>query len=144
MPKSLGIEVIVTDHHLPGNLLPEAVAIVNPNQPGCDFPSKNLAGVGVAFYLLSALRAELRLQNWFTGQGLVEPNMANWLDLVALGTVADVVPLDQVNRALVHQGLLRIRTGRCRPGIQALLRIAGKKPEPSSGCGSRLCGGSST
>jgi single-stranded-DNA-specific exonuclease len=126
--KSLGIEVIVTDHHLPGNLLPEAVAIVNPNQPGCDFPSKNLAGVGVAFYLLSALRAELRLQNWFTGQGLVEPNMANWLDLVALGTVADVVPLDQVNRALVHQGLLRIRTGRCRPGIQALLRIAGKNP----------------
>ena len=125
---SLGIEVIVTDHHLPGDVLPAAVAIVNPNQPGCDFPSKNLAGVGVAFYLLSALRAELRRQNWFAEQNRVEPNMASWLDLVALGTVADVVPLDQVNRALVYQGLLRIRSGRCRPGIQALLRIAGKNP----------------
>lgn len=125
---SLGIEVIVTDHHLPGAVLPAAVAIVNPNQPGCDFPSKNLAGVGVAFYLLSALRAELRRQNWFTEKNHAEPNMASWLDLVALGTVADVVPLDQVNRALVYQGLLRIRSGRCRPGIQALLRIAGKNP----------------
>ncbi len=125
---SLGIEVIVTDHHLPGAVLPAAVAIVNPNQPGCDFPSKNLAGVGVAFYLLSALRAELRRKNWFAEQNRVEPNMASWLDLVALGTVADVVPLDQVNRALVYQGLLRIRSGRCRPGIQALLRIACKNP----------------
>ena len=125
---NLGIEVIVTDHHLPGRLLPAAVAIVNPNQPGCEFPSKNLAGVGVAFYLLSALRAELRQQNWFSEQNRAEPNMANWLDLVALGTVADVVPLDQVNRALVYQGLLRIRSGHCRPGIQALLRIAGKNP----------------
>ena len=125
---SLGIEVIVTDHHLPGTVLPAAVAIVNPNQPGCEFPSKNLAGVGVAFYLLSALRAELRAQDWFVKQNRVEPNMASWLDLVALGTVADVVPLDQANRALVHQGLLRIRSGRCRPGIQALLRIAGKNP----------------
>ena len=125
---SLGIDVIVTDHHLPGAVLPAAAAIVNPNQPGCEFPSKNLAGVGVAFYLLSALRAELRLQNWFTDQKRVEPNMAGWLDLVALGTVADVVPLDQINRALVYQGLLRIRSGRCRPGIQALLRIAGKNP----------------
>ena len=125
---SLGIDVIVTDHHLPGAVLPAAAAIINPNQPGCEFPSKNLAGVGVAFYLLSALRAELRLQNWFVDQKRVEPNMANWLDLVALGTVADVVPLDQINRALVYQGLLRIRSGRCRPGIQALLRIAGKNP----------------
>ena len=122
----LGIQVIVTDHHLPGAILPDAAAIVNPNQPGCDFPTKNLAGVGVAFYLLSALRAELRKQDWFAQVGITEPNMASWLDLVALGTVADVVPLDQVNRALVYQGLMRIRAGKCRPGIQALLTIAGK------------------
>jgi len=126
---SLGIEVIVTDHHLPGAALPDAAAIVNPNQPGCDFPTKNLAGVGVAFYLLSALRAELRKQNWFAQNEIAEPNMATWLDLVALGTVADVVPLDQVNRALVYQGLMRIRAGQCRPGIQALLTIAGKSPQ---------------
>jgi len=124
----LGIRVIVTDHHLPGSQLPDAVAIVNPNQPGCHFPCKNLSGVAVAFYLLSALRARLRALNWFVEQNIPEPNMASWLDLVALGTVADVVPLDQVNRALVHQGLLRIRAGRARPGIQALLRIAGKNP----------------
>ena len=125
---TLGIEVIVTDHHLPGAVLPAATAIVNPNQPGCEFPTKNLAGVGVAFYLLSAFRGQLRKEDWFTQQQLPEPNMAHWLDLVALGTVADVVPLDQVNRALVYQGLLRIRAGRSRPGIQALLRIAGKNP----------------
>ena len=125
----LNIDVIVTDHHLPGKTLPEAWAIINPNQPGCVFPSKNLAGVGVAFYLLSGLRKTLRDIGWFTGNGMEEPNMAAWLDLVALGTVADVVPLDQVNRALVHQGLMRIRSGRCRPGIQALLRIAGKNPK---------------
>ena len=124
----LGIEVIVTDHHLPGSQLPDAVAIVNPNQQGCDFLSKNLAGVGVAFYLLIALRTELRQQQWFDQQQIAEPNLSQWLDLVALGTVADVVPLDQVNRALVHQGLLRIRSGHSRPGIQALLRIAGKNP----------------
>ena len=123
---SLGIDVVITDHHLPGAELPAAVAIVNPNQPDCGFPSKNLAGVGVAFYLLSALRAELRNQNWFIEQGIAEPNMATWLDLVALGTVADVVPLDQVNRALVQQGIMRIRAGECRPGILALLRIAGR------------------
>ena len=122
------IDVIITDHHLPGKQLPSAHAIVNPNQPGCDFPAKNLAGVGVAFYLLSALRAALREQDWFVQNGLSEPNMAAWLDLVALGTVADVVPLDQVNRILVHQGLERMRAGRCRPGIAALLRIAGKNP----------------
>ena len=124
----LAIEVIVTDHHLPGTQLPDAVAIVNPNQQGCDFPSKNLAGVGVAFYLLIALRTELRQQQWFDQQQIAEPNLSQWLDLVALGTVADVVPLDQVNRALVHQGLLGIRSGHSRPGIQALLRIAGKNP----------------
>ena len=124
----LGIDVIVTDHHLPGAVLPAAAAIVNPNQQGCEFPSKNLAGVGVAFYLLIALRAELRKQQWFELQQIPEPNLSQWLDLVALGTVADVVPLDQVNRALVHQGLLRIRAGHSRPGIQALLRIAGKNP----------------
>jgi single-stranded-DNA-specific exonuclease len=125
----LNIDVIVTDHHLPGKTLPEAWAIINPNQPGCVFPSKNLAGVGVAFYLLSGLRKTLRNIGWFTDNGMEEPNMAAWLDLVALGTVADVVPLDQVNRALVHQGLMRIRSGRCRPGIQALLRIADKNPK---------------
>lgn len=122
----LGIQVIVTDHHLPGQQLPQAAAIVNPNQPGCDFPGKNLAGVGVAFYLLSALRASLRDSGWFVEQQIAEPFMADWLDLVALGTVADVVPLDQANRALVHQGLLRIRAGKCRPGIEALLRVAGR------------------
>jgi single-stranded-DNA-specific exonuclease len=125
----LNIDVIVTDHHLPGKILPGAWAIINPNQPGCVFPSKNLAGVGVAFYLLSGLRKTLRDIGWFIDNGMEEPNMAAWLDLVALGTVADVVPLDQVNRALVHQGLMRIRSGRCRPGIQALLRIAGKNPK---------------
>ena len=122
----LGIEVIVTDHHLPGAVLPAAVAIVNPNQVGCEFPSKNLAGVGVAFYLLCAVRALLREQQWFAEQNITEPDMSQWLDLVALGTVADVVPLDQVNRILVHQGLIRIRAGQSRPGVQALLRIAGK------------------
>jgi len=124
----LGINVIVTDHHLPGSKLPDAAAIVNPNQPDCEFPCKNLAGVAVAFYLLSALRAKLRNINWFEKNTIPEPNMADYLDLVALGTVADVVPLDQVNRALVHQGLLRIRAGHARPGIKALLRIAGKNP----------------
>ena len=126
---ALGMQVIVTDHHLPGAVLPDAAAIVNPNQPGCTFVTKNLAGVGVAFYLLSALRGQLRRDNWFDENTIAEPNMATWLDLVALGTVADVVPLDQINRALVHQGLMRIRAGQCRPGIKALLTIAGKKPQ---------------
>ncbi len=124
----LGIKVIVTDHHLPGLKLPNAAAIVNPNQPGCEFPGKNLAGVAVAFYVLSALRAKLRELSWFEENSIQEPNMAHYLDLVALGTVADVVPLDQINRALVHQGLLRIRAGQGRPGINALLKIAGKNP----------------
>lgn len=123
----LGIAVVVTDHHLPGEQLPSADAIVNPNQPGCGFPSKNLAGVGVIFYVMNALRAELRQIGWFEENGIPEPNMASFLDLVALGTVADVVPLDHNNRILVAQGLERIRAGRCRPGIKALLEVAGKQ-----------------
>lgn len=125
--RELGIAVIVTDHHLPGSELPEADAIVNPNQPGCEFPSKNLAGVGVIFYVMNALRAELRQMGWFAESGIAEPNMASFLDLVALGTVADVVPLDHNNRILVSQGLQRIRAGAGRPGINALLEVAGKQ-----------------
>ncbi len=123
-----GWKVVVTDHHLPGERLPEADAIVNPNQPGCAFPSRNLAGVGVIFYLMLALRAHLRQRGWFGGRR-AEPNLAELLDLVALGTVADVVRLDHVNRTLVAQGLARIRAGRCRPGIRALLEVAGRAPE---------------
>lgn len=126
--RELGIAVVVTDHHLPGNELPEADAIVNPNQLGCEFPSKNLAGVGVIFYVMNALRAELRQLGWFAESGIAEPNMASFLDLVALGTVADVVPLDHNNRILVAQGLQRIRAGVARPGIMALLEVAGKAP----------------
>jgi len=126
LAKQLGMQVIVTDHHLPGAELPTADAIVNPNQPDDKFPSKMLAGVGVMFYLLMALRAELRNQNWFSLNNIVEPQLAQWLDIVALGTVADVVPLDQNNRILVSQGLARIRAGKCSPGILALLKVAGK------------------
>ena len=125
--KSLGITVIVTDHHLAAESLPIADAIVNPNQPGCGFLSKNLAGVGVAFYLMLALRAELKANGWLRQQGLPVPNLADLLDVVALGTVADVVPLDDNNRILVHQGLQRIRSDKCRPGIQAILEVAGKE-----------------
>lgn len=124
--KAAGMQVIITDHHLPGDDIPDADAIVNPNQNGCDFASKNLAGVGVAFYLLVALRAALSKQGWFEQQGLPAPNMADYLDLVALGTVADVVALDENNRVLVHQGLQRMRAGRLRPGIQALIDISGR------------------
>ncbi|MCK9563677.1 MAG: single-stranded-DNA-specific exonuclease RecJ [Bacteroidales bacterium] len=124
--RAAGLRVIVTDHHLPGSQLPAADAIVNPNQPGCGFPTRNLAGVGVIFFLLTALRTRLRESGWFSEQGIAEPNMATWLDLVALGTVADVVPLDRVNRVLVHQGLQRMRAGVCRPGILALLEVAGR------------------
>jgi single-stranded-DNA-specific exonuclease len=124
-----GIRVLITDHHLPGAMLPAADAILNPNQPGCGFPSKNLAGVGVIFYLLSSLRTRLKERGWFAERNLPEPVMAELLDLVALGTVADVVPLDANNRVLVQQGLSRIRAGRCRPGISALLAVAGKAPE---------------
>ncbi|GLS26732.1 single-stranded-DNA-specific exonuclease RecJ [Marinibactrum halimedae] len=132
--KRLGMQVVVTDHHLPGESLPEADAIVNPNQPGCAFPSKNLAGVGVIFYVMNALRGALRERGWFQSQyfqslQLPEPNMGDFLDLVALGTVADVVPLDANNRVLVHQGLQRMRAGRMRPGIRALLEVAKRDPE---------------
>lgn len=125
--KAAGLKVLVTDHHLPGPELPAADAIVNPNQPGCPFPSKAMAGVGVIFYVLLALRARLREIGWFARQGMAEPNLAELLDLVALGSVADVVPLDANNRILVHQGLARIRAGRARPGLKALLEVAGKQ-----------------
>ena len=123
-----GLPVLVTDHHLPGAELPAAAAIVNPNQPGCAFPSKALAGVGVIFYVLLALRAKLREQGWFTEQR-PEPNLAELLDLVALGTVADVVSLDANNRILVHQGLARIRAGRARAGLKAVLEVAGREAQ---------------
>ncbi|WP_295456973.1 single-stranded-DNA-specific exonuclease RecJ [uncultured Thiodictyon sp.] len=124
---ALGIPVLITDHHQAGDSLPAAAAIVNPNQPGCAFPSKHLAGVGVVFYCLVALRAQLRAEGWFSA-ARPEPNLAEFLDLVALGTVADVVTLDHNNRILVEQGLRRIRAGRCRPGIRALLQVAGRDP----------------
>jgi single-stranded-DNA-specific exonuclease len=147
----LGMRVLITDHHLPGAVLPDALCIINPNQPGCGFPSKHLAGVGVMFYLMLALRAELRKRGWFrernspssptllpAGEGSVvpasgrgnrmEPNLGALLDLVALGTVADVVRLDANNRILVQQGLQRIRAGKTCPGIAALMRVAGRDP----------------
>jgi single-stranded-DNA-specific exonuclease len=126
--RSLGIRVLVTDHHLPGPVLPAADGIVNPNRPGDGFPSKHLAGVGVAFYLAAALRAELRRRGWLGDRGLAEPNLAALLDLVALGTVADVVPLDHNNRVLVAQGLARIRAGLGSPGVRALAQVAGRDP----------------
>ena len=158
--KQLGIEVLVTDHHLPGDTLPDALCIVNPNQPGCTFPSKNLAGVGVMFYVLLALRAEMRSRGAFTTnpthpnppltgretiqtaatpplsrggrEGFNEPNFGNLLDLVALGTVADVVKLDENNRILVQQGLQRMRAGRACAGINAILHVAKKSPAQAS------------
>ncbi|WP_052094279.1 single-stranded-DNA-specific exonuclease RecJ [Pseudohaliea rubra] len=123
-----GMDVIVTDHHLPGDELPAATVIVNPNQRDCAFPSKHLAGVGVVFYLLLALRRQLRDDGWFTARGVAEPRLADFLDLVALGTVADVVPLDRNNRILVQGGLARIRAGRASPGVAALLAVAGRDP----------------
>jgi single-stranded-DNA-specific exonuclease len=122
--RSLGIATLITDHHLPGPELPAAECIVNPNQPGCPFPSKALAGVGVMFYVMLALRAELRKRRAFENRQ--EPNLAALTDLVALGTIADVVPLDANNRNLVAQGLKRLRAGRCTPGLAALLRAAGR------------------
>ena len=119
-----GVDVIITDHHLPGAKLPPAHAIVNPNVPGCGFPSKAIAGVGVIYCVLSRVRRVLRDAGWFANSGTADPNLAQWLDLVALGTVADVVPLDRNNRTLVHQGLLRMRKSRCRPGIQALAEVS--------------------
>ncbi len=122
-----GIDVIITDHHLPGENLPAAHAIVNPNQAKDLFPSKSIAGVGVIFYVMLALRRHLASTDWFLKQGLTEPNMAQFLDLVALGTVADVVALDQNNRILVKQGLARIKHGLSRPGINALIKVAGRE-----------------
>ncbi|VEG90042.1 single-stranded-DNA-specific exonuclease RecJ [Legionella spiritensis] len=120
------IDTLITDHHLPGEEIPNACAIVNPNQAGDDFASKSIAGVGVIFYVMLALRRHLSNANWFASQDMNEPNMAQFLDLVALGTVADVVALDQNNRILVNQGLARIRQGLCRPGIKALIDVAGR------------------
>ncbi|ELR8701387.1 single-stranded-DNA-specific exonuclease RecJ [Vibrio vulnificus] len=122
--KEHGLKVLVTDHHLPGQVLPEVDAMVNPNLQSCAFPSKALAGVGVAFYLMMALCVHMRKCGWFAEQGMAEPKLMELVDLVALGTVADVVPLDENNRILVHQGLQRIRAGKARPGIQALIEVA--------------------
>ena len=127
--RSLGMDVVVTDHHLAGDQLPDAAAIVNPNQPGCGFPAKSTCGVGVIFYVLIALRRALQQQGWFEQQGLAVPNLASLLDLVALGTVADVVALEHNNRVLVHQGLKRIRAGQARPGLLALIEISGRQKE---------------
>lgn len=125
---ALGIRVLVTDHHLPGEMLPNADAIVNPNLADCPFPSKSLAGVGVAFYLMLVLCNHLKSKGWFDARGIAVPKIVEYLDLVALGTVADVVPLDANNRILTWQGLSRIRAGVCRPGIKALLEIANREP----------------
>ena len=125
----LGMDVIVTDHHLAGAVLPEAAAIVNPNQPGCEFPAKSTCGVGVIFYLLIALRRTLNANGWFESKKIAQPNLASLLDLVALGTVADVVALEYNNRTLVYQGLQRIRAGQARAGLLALIEISGRKRE---------------
>jgi single-stranded-DNA-specific exonuclease len=127
---ALGIEVVVTDHHLPGDFLPPARVIVNPNQPECGFPSKHLAGVGVVFYVLLALRAEMRRRGVFDAQ--TQPKLDNLLDLVALGTVADVVRLDANNRILVAQGIKRMRAGRMHAGVAALFRVAGREARCAS------------
>jgi len=130
--RKAGIQVLITDHHLPGMTLPPAQAIVNPNVEGDAFPSKALAGVGVIFYVLLALRAQLRAIHWFSEHQMTEPNLAQLLDLVALGTIADVVPLDYVNRILVFQGLSRIKSGHCCAGINSLIEISGRNPKTLS------------
>lgn len=122
----LGMDVIITDHHLAGESLPNTPWIINPNQPNCQFPSKCIAGVGVIFYVMSALRKALSQINWFAEQSIDVPNMAKFLDLVALGTVADVVPLDRNNRIMVKYGLKRIQQGLARPGIMSLMQVCGK------------------
>ena len=124
LAQARGVDVIVTDHHLPGDTLPAACAIVNPTLVGSEFPSPHLAGVGVAYYLLGVLRSKLRDDGHFDRTGIAEPRLADWLDLVAVGTIADVVSLDRNNRILVHQGLRRIRAGRARPGVKALIEVA--------------------
>ncbi len=126
LAQECGVDVVVTDHHLPGEELPPACAIVNPNAPDCAFASKALAGVGVVYYVLSRVRVVLAQAGFFRGRGIAPPNLANWLDLVALGTVADVAPLDLNNRILVHQGLRRMRGGLARFGIRALAQVAGR------------------
>ena len=146
MANEAGIDVVVTDHHLPGDVLPDAHALVNPNVGDNAFASKSMAGVGVAYYLLSWVRQTLRQREYFASRQIPEPNMAQYLDLVALGTVADVVSLDQNNRILVHQGLLRIRRGMTRPGIAALARVGrdllrsryGFRPRPRLNAAGRL------
>ncbi|GJL80972.1 MAG: single-stranded-DNA-specific exonuclease RecJ [marine bacterium B5-7] len=122
-----GIDLVITDHHLPGDVLPDATVIVNPNLPGDSFQSKNLAGVGVIFYVLSAVRQHLKQVGWFKKRGIREPALATYLDLVALGTYADLVRLDHNNRILVAQGLRRINAGKCRPGIRALIDVSGRR-----------------
>lgn len=128
--QALGIKVLITDHHLPGAQLPGADAIINPNQPGCLFPTKNLAGVGVIFHVMCALRTRLKSLNWFNPRPI--PNFTDVLDIVALGTVADVVPLDYINRILVYQGLERIKKGAACEGIKALLQVAKRAPSAIS------------
>ncbi len=127
--RELGLSVLITDHHLPPAELPEADVIVNPNLPGDGFPSKALAGVGVIFYVMMALRQRLREQDWFRQRGIPEPNLATFLDLVAVGTVADLVPLDRNNRIMVAQGIARINGGHCRPGLRAILEAADLAPQ---------------
>ena len=126
--KSNGVTVIITDHHLPAGRMPAADAILNPNQPGCEFPSKVMAGVGVMFYLLLLVRAKLKATGWFAEASLAVPNLGDLVDLVALGTVSDMAPLDHNNRILVTNGVLKIRGGKCRPGILALLTAGGRNP----------------
>ena len=126
LARANGVDVVVTDHHLPGDELPQALAIVNPNLRESSFPSPNLAGVGVAFYVMGAVRQRLRGLGFFDSRAMAEPRLADWLDLVAVGTVADVVPLDRNNRILVEQGLRRIRSGRARPGVRALIEVSGR------------------
>ncbi|MEC5387638.1 single-stranded-DNA-specific exonuclease RecJ [Uliginosibacterium sp. H3] len=130
--RELGMATLITDHHLPGDSLPEADVIINPNQPGCDFPSKCIAGVGVMFYVALALRAELRERGWFAANDRAEPKLGELLDLVALGTVADVVKLDANNRILVSQGLARMRAGRMQAGLRALFAVAAREPARAS------------
>jgi single-stranded-DNA-specific exonuclease len=130
--RELGMVTLITDHHLPGDSLPDADVIINPNQSGCSFPSKCIAGVGVMFYVAMALRAELRERGWFESSGRVEPKLGDLLDLVALGTVADVVKLDANNRILVSQGLARMRAGRMQAGLRALFAVAAREPSRAS------------
>ncbi len=142
--RSLGIPVIVTDHHLPGDTLPAAEAIINPNLRDCNFPSKSLAGVGVAFYLMLALRTFCAIRAGLMSVTSQFLTLAELLDLVALGTVADVVPLDANNRILTWQGMSRIRAGKCRPGIKALLEVANRDAQKTRRQRFRFCAGATS